>query len=268
MRGGVYKVLVIPLVFCLVGRLTQHYYSTITSLPTRGSIQNEVCHLVSHRCCQHSQRSLHLPSSCCWIDRHKPVGIWYVTFPNRPGRHVLTYALVRKTTNYQSNGPVTDVTSNQIRCYELSPGTGAKTYTVNAGDTVGFTAVSSVSHPGPLQFYMAKVYSQGATFSGGQMTFASSGKTQVSFPIPKSLPSGEYLVRVEHIALHSAGSTGGAQFYISCAQIKVQNGGSGSPGPKVAFPGAYKASDPGVLINIYYPVPTSYTPPGPAVWSG
>jgi hypothetical protein len=215
------------------------------------------------------------------------VGIWYVTFPNRPGRHVLTYALVRKTTNYQSNGPVTDVTSNQIRCYELSPGTGAKTYTVNAGDTVGFTAVSSVSHPGPLQFYMAKVpegktaatfdgsgdvwfkvYSQGATFSGGQMTFASSGKTQVSFPIPKSLPSGEYLVRVEHIALHSAGSTGGAQFYISCAQIKVQNGGSGSPGPKVAFPGAYKASDPGVLINIYYPVPTSYTPPGPAVWSG
>jgi hypothetical protein len=215
------------------------------------------------------------------------VGIWYVTCPNRPERHVLTYALVRKTTNYQSNGPVTDVTSNQIRCYELSPGTGAKTYTVNAGDTVGFTAVSSVSHPGPLQFYMAKVpegktaatfdgsgdvwfkvYSQGATFSGGQMTFASSGKTQVSFPIPKSLPSGEYLVRVEHIALHSAGSTGGAQFYISCAQIKVQNGGSGSPGPKVAFPGAYKASDPGVLINIYYPVPTSYTPPGPAVWSG
>jgi hypothetical protein len=161
------------------------------------------------------------------------------------------------------------------------------TTTVNAGDTVGFTAVTSVSHPGPLQFYMAKVpagqtaatfdgsgavwfkvYSQGATFSGGQMTFASSGKTQVTFQIPKATPSGEYLVRVEHIALHSAGSTGGAQFYISCAQVKVENGGSGSPGPMVAFPGAYKADDKGILINIYYPVPTSYTPPGPAVWSG
>jgi hypothetical protein len=89
---------------------------------------------------------------------------------------------------------VTDVTSSAIRCYELAPGTPSQTYTVNAGDTVGFTAVSSISHPGPLQFYMAKVpdgktaatfdgsgdvwfkiYSQGATFSGGQMSFASSG---------------------------------------------------------------------------------------------
>jgi hypothetical protein len=184
-------------------------------------------------------------------------------------------------------GPVTDVSSSAIRCYELAPGTPSQTYTVNAGDSVGFTAVSSISHPGPLQFYMAKVpsgktaatfdgagavwfkvYSQGATFSGGQMTFASNGKTSVSIPVPKSLPSGEYLLRVEHIGLHSAGSSGGAQFYISCAQIKVENGGSGTPGPLVAFPGAYKATDPGVLINIYYPVPTSYTPPGPAVWTG
>jgi hypothetical protein len=192
-----------------------------------------------------------------------------------------------KAANYQSNGPVTDVSSNAIRCYELSPGTASQTYTVNAGDTIGFTAASSISHPGPLQFYMAKVpsdktaatfdgsgnvwfkvYSQGATFSGGQMTWASNGKQQVTFTLPKSLPTGEYLVRVEHIGLHSAGSAGGAQFYISCAQIKVNNGGSGSPGPLVSFPGAYKASDPGIQLNIYYPVPTSYTPPGPAVWQG
>lgn len=52
---------------------------------------------------------------------------------------------------------MTDVTSSQIRCYELNPGTGAQTYEVNAGDTVGFTAQTSVSHPGPLQFYLAKV---------------------------------------------------------------------------------------------------------------
>lgn len=158
---------------------------------------------------------------------------------------------------------------------------------MNAGDTVGFTAVTSISHPGPLQFYLAKVpsgqtaatfdgagavwfkvYSQGATFSSGQMTFASSGKTQVTFPLPKSLPSGEYLLRVEHIALHSAGSKGGAQFYISCGQIKVANGGNGTPGPMISLPGGYSSSDPGILINIYYPVPTSYTPPGPAVWTG
>ena len=90
----------------------------------------------------------------------------------------------------------------------------------------------------------------------------------MSVTLPKSLPSGEYLLRGEHIALHSASTAGGAQFYLSCAQIKVENGGNGNPGPKVAFPGAYKATDPGIMINIYYPVPTSYTAPGPAVWSG
>jgi len=94
------------------------------------------------------------------------------------------------------------------------------------------------------------------------------GASKVTVPIPKSLPSGEYLFRVEHIALHSAGSSGGAQFYISCAQIKVTGGGNGSPTGLVAFPGAYKASDPGIMINIYYPVPTSYTPPGPRPWTG
>ncbi|KAL6702691.1 hypothetical protein ACN47E_001238 [Coniothyrium glycines] len=213
----------------------------------------------------------------------------HYTFPEliASGKSTGQWTYVRKTANYQSNGPTTDVNANAIRCYELAPGTAAQTYTVNAGDSVGFTALSSISHPGPLQFYLAKVpsgqtaasfdgsgnvwfkiYSQGATFSGGQMTWGSSGKTQVTVALPKSLPSGDYLLRVEHIALHSAGTVGGAQFYISCAQLKVQNGGNGAPGPLVSFPGAYKATDPGIQLNIYYPVPTSYTAPGPAVWSG
>jgi len=213
----------------------------------------------------------------------------HYTFPAliADGTTTGAWQYVRKTTNYQSNGPVTDVTSNQIRCYELSPGTGVSTYEVAAGATLGFTAVTSVSHPGTLQFYMAKVpegktaanwdgsgnvwfkiFEQGPTISGGQLSWPSSGASKVTVPIPKSLPSGEYLFRVEHIALHSAGSTGGAQFYISCAQVKVTGGGNGSPSPLVAFPGAYKASDPGILINIYYPIPTSYTPPGPRPWKG
>ena len=83
----------------------------------------------------------------------------HYTFPAliAGGSSTSDWQYVRKTTNFQSNGPVTDVKSNQIRCYELSPGTGAQTYTVKAGDNVGFVAKSSISHPGPLQFYMAKV---------------------------------------------------------------------------------------------------------------
>jgi cellulase len=88
-----------------------------------------------------------------------------------------------------------------------------------------------------------------------------------SATIPASIPSGDYLLRSEIIALHSAGSPGGAQFYMGCAQISVNGGGSANP-PTVKFPGAYKSSDPGVTINIYYPVPTNYVIPGPPVFTG
>ena len=67
-------------------------------------------------------------------------------------------------------------------------------------------------------------------------------------------------------ALHVASSVGGAQyvgshlisfhtltrsrFYMSCFQVNV--GGSGTANPAtVKFPGAYSATDPGILINIY-----------------
>lgn len=43
--------------------------------------------------------------------------------------------------------------------------------------------------------------------------------TAISFPIPAATPSGDYLVRVEHIGLHGAGQSGGAQFYGSCGQV-------------------------------------------------
>ena len=60
-------------------------------------------------------------------------------------------------------------------------------------------------------------------------------------------------MRVEHIGLHGAGQLGGAQFYGSCGQITVTNGGNGVPGPKVPIPGAYSATDPGIKIGIYWP---------------
>jgi hypothetical protein len=84
--------------------------------------------------------------------------------------------------------------------------------------------------------------------------------------IPSCIAAGEYLLRGEHIGLHAASTAGGAQFYVSCAQLKISGGGSTDPPNKVAFPGAYKASDPGIQININYPVPTSYKNPGPAVF--
>ena len=70
----------------------------------------------------------------------------------------------------------------------------------------------------------------------------------------------------------SASSANGAQFYVSCAQITV-SGGSGSKTPSnlVSFPGAYRNTDPGLLINIYNNGGKTYQPAGPPVftcWGG
>ncbi|KAK0625525.1 glycoside hydrolase family 61 protein [Bombardia bombarda] len=190
---------------------------------------------------------------------------------------------VRTTANFQSNGPVTNVQSEDIRCYQRTPGTGASgTLNVTAGQSIPYNAKASISHPGPMAFYIAQVPAgqSAATFDGkgkvwskiyqddvkigSGMVWPSQGAKSVSVTLPKCLKNGEYLLRAEHIGLHSAGSAGGAQFYISCAQISV-SGGSGTYSPKnlVSFPGAYQATDPGIMINIYYPIPKSYTPPGP-----
>ena len=73
-------------------------------------------------------------------------------------------------------------------------------------------------------------------------------RSWVSKPCPP-YPSLAHVFLVQ-IALHVAQSYPGAQFYIGCAQIKITSGGSASP-PKVALPGAYKGSDPGITVNIY-----------------
>ncbi|KAI0090401.1 glycoside hydrolase [Irpex rosettiformis] len=205
---------------------------------------------------------------------------------------------IRETANHYSNGPVTSVTDPEFRCYELDlQNTAGETSTasVSAGSTVGFKANGPIYHPGYLDVMMSKadptansaeagtgstwfkVYEQKPTFADGQLTFPSTTQEQFSFTIPKNLPSGQYLVRAEQarihlfdIALHSASSYGGAQFYIGCAQVNVVDGGSGSPGPLVSIPGVYTGYEPGILINIYN-LPsnfTGYQAPGPVVWQG
>ncbi|KAJ3948412.1 uncharacterized protein N0V96_002663 [Colletotrichum fioriniae] len=90
------------------------------------------------------------------------------------------------------------------------------------------------------------------------------GKVQVK--IPSDIPAGDYLLRAESIALHAAGSSGGAQLYMTCFQLTVTGGGSASPGT-VSFPGAYKASDAGILVDIHRAL-TTYVVPGPTVYAG
>lgn len=80
--------------------------------------------------------------------------------------------------------------------------------------------------------------------------------------IPSCVAAGEYLLRIEQLAIHNPGSP--PQFYISCAQIKVTGGGSKTLSPTTKIPGHVKATDSGYTANIYNNF-NSYVVPGPKV---
>jgi cellulase len=130
------------------------------------------------------------------------------------------------------------------------------------------SATSETNPSGLNWFKIAQTGLSGTTWAVDTLRSAG-GKWSVK--VPSSIAAGDYLIRQEILALHSAYNSGGAQFYIGCAQIKVTGGGSASPAT-VKLPGAYSASNAGILVNIYNgegkPYPSSYSIPGPAVFSG
>lgn len=97
-----------------------------------------------------------------------------------------------------------------------------------------------------------------------------------TYNIPTCIPAGEYLLRIQSLAIHNPGKVSSPsciiylgiaspfyantinnnkgstpQWYISCGQVKVEGGGSTTPSPTVSIPGAFKATDPGYTANIY-----------------
>ncbi|KAF4583327.1 hypothetical protein EYR38_002076 [Pleurotus pulmonarius] len=190
-----------------------------------------------------------------------------------------------------SNSPVTDVLNNDIAC-NANAASSAGICNVQPGDSVtvemhqqpgdrscGSEAIGG-NHFGPVILSMAKVAdastavgSSASWFKVHQMGLVSNNPqyfgSQVlnnncghyTFTVPSGLAPGNYLLRAEVIALHSASGVNGAQFYMSCFQINV--GGSGSTVPSgYSLPGAYSNTDPGILINIYQSLST-YAVPGP-----
>lgn len=83
--------------------------------------------------------------------------------------------------------------------------------------------------------------------------------------IPATIATGNYVMRHEIIALHSAGQKDGVQNYPQCLNLQVTGGGSdvptGTPGEKL-----YTDTDPGILVNIYTTL-SSYVIPGPELYS-
>ncbi|KAF3912831.1 Endoglucanase-4 [Arthrobotrys entomopaga] len=192
------------------------------------------------------------------------------------------------------DGPITDVTSSDVACnggpnplvifspnvVNVPAGAEITARWIQTLDTDWRTGlIIDPSHKGPIMVYLNKVsnaatapipssgwfkiWEEGYNPSTGQWAvdrlIADRG---YKFKIPTCIAPGNYLMRVELIALHAASSYPGAQLYMECAQINV-TGGSGSISPAtVNFPGAYSGTDPGIKFNLYT-TPISYTIPGP-----
>ncbi|PMD18846.1 lytic polysaccharide monooxygenase, partial [Hyaloscypha hepaticicola] len=107
-----------------------------------------------------------------------------------------------------------------------------------------------------------KIFEEHLTVGNGQLNWASYSSSPPSTQLPTCPHSSE------HIALHQASQLNGVQSYTSCAEVTITGNGAGTPGPFVAFPAAYKATDPGIHYNINPPAKNDYVLPGPAIWTG
>ncbi|KAL5636387.1 hypothetical protein ACGC1H_000376 [Rhizoctonia solani] len=163
---------------------------------------------------------------------------------------------------------------------------------VTAGSTIKMTWED---HPGdtwnhdlgPLMTYMTKV-PEGQTadkfnpssaqwFKVAQAGIGSNGKwaqaalmsgAAHSVQIPKNIPSGQYILRHEIIALHLADKRGGVEFYGGCVQLDVKGGTGGgnflSGVATAKFPGGYSLDDKGIHVNVFNGK-LNYVFPGPAI---
>ncbi|KAH8806680.1 glycoside hydrolase [Flagelloscypha sp. PMI_526] len=200
---------------------------------------------------------------------------------------------IRKLNTY---GPAADFTNINITCGEGGNTPVAALAKADAGSVVTFDWGSwGSSHSGPLMTYIADCGSAGcASFKGDSgavwAKFDQDGynPARTDYPwgenllhktpsvysvtIPASIKPGQYIIRHEVLGLHVAGTLMGAQFYPNCIQVQIVNGGTKSlPSTgKVALPGAYIPTDPGILTQLWWYNPSnttaSYTvPAGPVL---
>lgn len=175
----------------------------------------------------------------------------------------------------------TDVT--KIACHKDATA-GAKVAKVAAGGTIDIQWNTwPESHVGPVIDYLAKVDDatsatakdleffkiDAAGYENGEWAAATLIKNNLtwSVTVPESIAPGQYVLRHEIIALHSAGDENGAQNYPKCINIEVEGSGSATPAGVTADK-LYTPTDPGIKVNVYGGDLSSYKIPGPALFDG
>lgn len=189
-----------------------------------------------------------------------------------------------------SNGfvAVTDPASPDLTCH-IAATPGQASIPIAAGKNVELQWTEwPESHKGPVMDYLANCNGPCETVDKANLQWFKIDESGLVSPdpqpgtwasdvmiqnnnswtvaIPADISSGNYVLRHETIALHQAQSDGGAQSYPQCVNLQVSGGGSANP-EGVAAASLYSTQDPGIKVNIYNKL-TTYTIPGPALYSG
>jgi cellulase len=172
--------------------------------------------------------------------------------------------------------------ATKIACHKDATA-GAKVATVAAGGKLDISWTTwPESHVGPVIDYLAKVDDataakstdleffkiDAAGFEDGKWAsdklIANNNTWTVT--VPESIAPGQYVLRHEIIALHSAAQENGAQNYPKCINIEVTGSGTATPKGTPANK-LYTATDPGIKVSVYGDN-SKYEIPGPALFDG
>ena len=190
-----------------------------------------------------------------------------------------------------SNGFIdpSNYTTAEVICH-LGATPGAKSVAVKAGGSVELQwTLWPSSHHGPVIDYLANCNGPCSSVDKSALKFNKidgagliddttvpgnwasdqliANNNSWTIVIPASVAPGDYVLRHEIIALHSAGSANGAQNYPQCINLEITGAGTDTLASGTLGEALYTANDPGILVNIYTKL-TSYLVPGPALYSG
>ncbi|KAI1328701.1 lytic polysaccharide monooxygenase [Xylariaceae sp. FL0255] len=188
---------------------------------------------------------------------------------------------------WPSYNPILSVSDPMMTC---NGGTSAPIYaTMAAGDNITAVWAQWTHQQGPVMVWMYACpngfsdcdgksdgwfkidqlgfYGTGSLDSTDWGTAIVEATLKWTSTIPKNLKAGFYLIRHELLALHQADTP---QFYPECAQLQITGSGTGVPSGSSLTPiPAYASADsPSIMVDIYTGNLTSYTCPGPDVWTG
>ncbi|CAE7189188.1 unnamed protein product [Rhizoctonia solani] len=194
---------------------------------------------------------------------------------------------------YSSYDPILDPVGPTLHCNDAgTAGPNQQTLTIAAGQTITSIYAQWTHAEGPYTVYLAscpdtgctsvnsstakwfKIYElgliSGTVYTGKWANGLLLANLKWDTVIPSNLKPGNYLIRWETLAIHQSNTP---QFYPECAQLQITGSGTAFPTSEylVSIPGAWKASDPGVTIDIYSEAAkaqTTYIIPGPRIYPG